>query len=43
MAGYASRVNYIDFLHWGLVSLVGIAALATIWFAVYVLYRLRSD
>ena len=36
-------MNYIDFLHWGLVSLVGIAALATLWFAFYVLYRLRSD
>ncbi|SDP79934.1 hypothetical protein SAMN04487905_109107 [Actinopolyspora xinjiangensis] len=36
-------VTLIDFLHYGLVTLVGIAALATVWFAVYVVYRLHSD
>jgi hypothetical protein len=36
-------VDYIDFLHYGLVTLVGLAAVATIWFACYVVYRLFSD
>ncbi|MDR7302209.1 hypothetical protein JOF55_002390 [Haloactinomyces albus] len=36
-------MELIDFLHYGLVSLVGIAALATLWFAFYVIYRLRQD
>ncbi len=38
-----SGVTLIDFLHYGLVSLVGIAAIATLWFACYVVYRLHSD
>lgn len=38
-----TAVTLIDFLHYGLVTLVGIAALATVWFAFYVVYRLHSD
>lgn len=41
--GYPLRVELLDFLHYGLVTLVGIAAIATIWFAVYVVYRLYND
>ncbi|GAA4858236.1 hypothetical protein GCM10023222_06500 [Saccharopolyspora cebuensis] len=41
--GYPLPVTLIDFLHYGLVTLVGIAALATIWFACYVVYRLHND
>lgn len=36
-------MELIDFLHYGLVTLVGLAAAATIWFACYMLYRLYSD
>lgn len=36
-------MELIDFLHYGLVTLVGLAAVATIWFAGYVVYRLYSD
>lgn len=38
-----SGMTLIDFLHYGLVSLVAIAAIATVWFAFYVVYRLHSD
>lgn len=38
-----SCVTLIDFFHYGLVSLVGIAAVATLWFAFYVVHRLHSD
>ncbi|SFE45639.1 hypothetical protein SAMN04487819_11432 [Actinopolyspora alba] len=38
-----TAVTLIDFVHYGLVTLVGIAALATVWFAFYVVYRLHSD
>lgn len=41
--GYALRVDLIDFLHYGLVTLVGVAAVATVWFACYMIYRLHSD
>jgi hypothetical protein len=37
------RVELIDFLHYGLVTLVGLAAVATVWFACYVVYRLFND
>lgn len=30
-------------MHYGLVTLVGLAAVATIWFAFYVVYRLFND
>lgn len=36
-------MDYIDFLHYGLVTLVALAAIATMWFAGYVVYRLHSD
>ena len=42
-SGYSFRVDYIDFLHYGLVTLAGVAALATVWFAGYVVYRLYND
>lgn len=38
-----SGMTLIDFLHYGLVSLVALAAIATVWFAFYVVYRLHSD
>lgn len=41
--GYPLRVELIPFLHWGLVTMVGIAAVATLWFAGYVVWRLYSD
>ena len=41
--GYPFRVDYIDFLHYGLVTLVALAAVATLWFAGYVVYRLHND
>ncbi len=37
------RVELIPFLHYGLVTLLGIATIAVLWFAGYVLYRLYSD
>jgi hypothetical protein len=41
--GYPLRVELLDFLHYGLVALVALAAIATIWFAAYVVYRLHND
>lgn len=41
--GYSLPVELIDFLHYGLVTLVGLAAVATIVFGIYVVYRLYSD
>ena len=41
--GYPLRVELLDFLHYGLVTLVGVAAIATVWFAAYVMYRLYND
>jgi hypothetical protein len=41
--GILLRVELISFLHYGLVSLVALAALATLWFAGYVVYRLHND
>ncbi|GAB3675632.1 hypothetical protein [Saccharopolyspora tripterygii] len=38
-----ARVELLDFLHYGLVTLVGLAAVATVWFAFYVVYRLYND
>jgi hypothetical protein len=37
------RVELINALHYGLVSLVALAAVATLWFAGYVVYRLYND
>ncbi|GAA4853833.1 hypothetical protein GCM10025787_42140 [Saccharopolyspora rosea] len=41
--GYPLRVDLINALHYGLVVLLGVATVATIWFACYVVYRLYSD
>jgi hypothetical protein len=37
------RVELIDFLHYGLVTMVAIAAIATLWFAGYVVFRMHND
>ena len=36
-------MDLISFLHYGLVTLVGLAAVATVWFACYVIFRLYRD
>lgn len=36
-------MDFLDFMHYGLVTLVGVAAIATLWFACYVVYRLYND
>lgn len=35
--------QYILFMHYGLVALLGIATVMVLWFAGYVIYRLYQD
>jgi hypothetical protein len=36
-------VDLINFLHYGLISLLAVAVIAVVWFAGYVVYRLYND
>jgi len=41
--GYPAGVDFVDVVHYTLVGMVGLAALLTLWFAGYVVYRLHQD
>jgi hypothetical protein len=40
---YPLLVDLINFLHYGLISLLAVAVIAVVWFAGYVVYRLYND
>lgn len=37
------HVDLIAFLHYSLVGMLGLATIAVLWFAFYVVYRLYND